>query len=97
MVMKLYKFRQNNSGGSFTSPAISVYIQADNANEANDIALGHDIYFNGVEEEYDCDHPDKESASRRSRRVATSWNQGESFRCSLCSRSHNVFGSRRRA
>jgi len=53
--MKLYQFRQNNTGGSFTGPAISVYIEADNAEDANNIALDNDIYFDGVDEDMDCE------------------------------------------
>lgn len=42
-----FSYRQNNSGGVFCKPAITVYIQANNASEANDIAEIHGLYFGG--------------------------------------------------
>lgn len=32
-----YRFRQNNSGGSFTNPARHIYVEADSEDEARDI------------------------------------------------------------
>ena len=46
-----YVYRQNNSGGSFLPPAVNVIVEADNAAEADTIADGVGIYFNG---EGDC-------------------------------------------
>lgn len=47
-----YKYRQNNSGGSFGLPAIEVYIEADSAEEANARAEAETgIYFDN---EDDC-------------------------------------------
>jgi len=50
-----YHYSQNNSGGSFTSPAIHVIIEAKSAREANDKAESIGLYFNGVFEGFDCD------------------------------------------
>lgn len=53
--MKLYRYRQNNSGGGHTGPAISVYIEADSADEANRIAeQTQDMYFDD-DYEIDCE------------------------------------------
>ena len=52
-----YKFRQNNSGGWFEvddQVAITVFIEANSAEEANQIAQQHGIYFDGVRDEKDC-------------------------------------------
>lgn len=43
-----YVYRQNNSGGSFRTPAISVIVEADNATEADTIAETVGIYFDGA-------------------------------------------------
>ena len=51
--MKWFKFRQNNSGGSFVGTPL-VFIKAYNAEHANDIAQGQGIYFNGVADGIDC-------------------------------------------
>jgi hypothetical protein len=54
---KFYTFRQNNSGGSFRrddSVNHYVIIEATSAEHANIIAEEKGIYFNGVEEGYDC-------------------------------------------
>lgn len=53
-----YTFSQNNSGGDFDiddKVAEWVIIEADSADEANDIAEGVGIYFDGCENGYDCD------------------------------------------
>lgn len=55
-----YRFRQNNSGGSFTyneglGISVNVIIEADNAYEANATAESLGIYFNGCDEGLDCD------------------------------------------
>lgn len=52
-----YTFRQNNSGGKFEiDKSIKHYIivEADNAKEANTFAEYLGIYFDGVEDGYDC-------------------------------------------
>lgn len=56
--MKLYHFRQNNSGGSFDCDLIlcqSVIIEAESAEEANAKAIQLGIYFDGVDEGGDCE------------------------------------------
>ena len=55
-----YRFRQNNSGGSFdidpsTGLGVSVYIEADSPDQANTIAEDIGIYFNGCEDGHDCE------------------------------------------
>jgi len=53
-----YKFDQNNSGGSFHSDedvAQYVFIEAYSAKEANQIAEGVGIYFDGCRDGMDCD------------------------------------------
>ena len=52
--MSYFKFRQNNSGGAFAGTPL-VFVQADNAADANSIAKDHGIYFNGVADGVDCD------------------------------------------
>ena len=52
--MSYFKFRQNNSGGAFCGTPL-VFIQADNADDANRIAQDNGIYFNGVADGVDCD------------------------------------------
>ena len=51
--MSFYTFRQNNSGGAFSLPAINVSVEADSADEANDIAESHGVYFDD-DYEVDC-------------------------------------------
>lgn len=48
-----FTFIQNNSGGYFVGEQF-VIIEADYAQEANDIALLHGIYFDGVDNGIDC-------------------------------------------
>ena len=43
-----YVYRQNNSGGSFRPPAVDVIVEADSAAEADTIAEGVGIYFDGA-------------------------------------------------
>jgi hypothetical protein len=54
--MKLYwfEFDQNNSGGSFVGPE-TVWVQAPNADAANDIAEDHGVYFDGCAYDRDCE------------------------------------------
>lgn len=40
-----YQFDQNNSGGSFSDPAIHVFVEADSAEEANSQAQLHGLSF----------------------------------------------------
>jgi hypothetical protein len=43
--MSYWRYRQNNSGGRFTEPAIIVWVEADTDTEANQIAKKNGIYF----------------------------------------------------
>lgn len=43
-----FNFRQNNSGGRFCEPAINVWVEAHNAEEANKRAGDVGIYFDGA-------------------------------------------------
>ena len=52
--MSYFKFRQNNSFGHFVGTPL-VFVQADNAADANSIAQDHGVYFNGVADGIDCD------------------------------------------
>ena len=55
--MKIFRFRQNNSGGRFVindEVSVVVYIYANNANEANAKAELVGIYFDGCEKGIDC-------------------------------------------
>lgn len=55
---KLFRFRQNNSGGNFIvndTVDVNVVIEAESADQANEIATRYlGIYFNGVDNERDC-------------------------------------------
>lgn len=56
--MSFFKFRQNNSGGSFDiddKVTIAVWIEADSFDEANAKAESIGIYFDGCESGMDCD------------------------------------------
>lgn len=50
-----YTFRQNNSGGSWHTPAITVIVEANTAREANERAETAGVYFNGVMSGQDCE------------------------------------------
>ena len=50
-----YTFRQNNSGGSFIGPAITVIIEADGVDDANARAEKLGLYFDGCADGRDCD------------------------------------------
>lgn len=52
--MSYFKFRQNNSFGHFVGTPL-VFVQADNADDANRIAQDNGVYFNGVADGIDCD------------------------------------------
>ena len=49
-----YNFRQNNSGGSFSGPALNVIVEAWNAEDANSRAESVGLYFNGCGMGFDC-------------------------------------------
>ena len=51
--MPFYLYDQNNSGGFFTSPQL-VVVYAENAEEANELAERHGVYFDGCETGTDC-------------------------------------------
>lgn len=58
--MKFYEFDQNNSGGGFVIDeevgiGPRVWIQAFDANEANVIAERLGLYFDGVDDDMDCE------------------------------------------
>ena len=53
--MPFYEYNQNNSGGSFTGPAMYVLVEANNADEANYRAEQNGLYFNGCDAGLDCD------------------------------------------
>lgn len=53
--MALFQFRQNNSGGVWIGPK-NVIVQADSADQANQIAQDQgSVYFDGVADGIDCD------------------------------------------
>ena len=57
---KYFEFTQNNYGGSFVIDDVRglgprVWIEAKNADDANSRAEGIGIYFNGCEDDIDCD------------------------------------------
>jgi hypothetical protein len=57
-----YTFNQNNSGGSFDFNAASgishyVIVEADSVDEANSLARGIGLYFNGADSEWGPDCP----------------------------------------
>ena len=58
--MAFYEFSQNNSGGSFDHDrdagiGYRVWIEANNADQANDLAEGIGLYFDGCDTGMDCD------------------------------------------
>lgn len=55
---KLYEYRQNNTFGSFIEDeqvAHYVIIEAENPEEADDIAMSKGIYFDGCDDGLDCE------------------------------------------
>lgn len=52
--MTYYTYRQNNSGGSFTTPAINLVVKADSKEQAEVIALANGVYFDPMFE-VDCE------------------------------------------
>lgn len=53
--MPFYTFDQNSSGGGYAAPANYVIIEAASADEANVLAKGVGIYFDGVKDGWDCE------------------------------------------
>lgn len=54
---KFFEFNQNNSGGSFVTDkqlCHRLFIEADNGDEACEIAEGMGVYFDGCSKGYDC-------------------------------------------
>jgi hypothetical protein len=51
---KWYRFDQNNSGGSFSQPALNIIVKARNGDEANQIAQDVGVYFD-PEFQIDCE------------------------------------------
>lgn len=49
-----FHFSQNNSGGSFDAPYEDIIIEANNYKQANALAKDEGVYFDGVEDGYDC-------------------------------------------
>lgn len=45
--MSFFTFHQNNSGGSWSRPAINMIIEANSAREANGLAEEYGAYFDG--------------------------------------------------
>ncbi len=55
---KFFLYSQNNSGGFFDqldNGSHDLIVEANTANEANDIATEYGIYFNGCDSGADCD------------------------------------------
>jgi hypothetical protein len=49
-----YSFRQNNSGGRFQGPANTVWVEADSAEEANNIFTTLDNCYFDPDFQFDC-------------------------------------------
>lgn len=52
--MAFYTYSQNNSGGFFCDPAKYVIIEANSADEADQIAEDNGLYFDGCMDGRDC-------------------------------------------
>lgn len=52
--MPYFEYHQNNSGGVFRGPAITVIVKAKNAEKANKKAKEVGLYFNGCRKGIDC-------------------------------------------
>ena len=53
--MKFYRFHQNNTGGSFDGEmGYDLWIEAESAKMANEIAQENGVYFNGCDSGVDC-------------------------------------------
>lgn len=53
--MKFFTYSQNNSLGKFKAPALFVIVEAANADDANKRAVDAGLYFDGVDDGFDCD------------------------------------------
>ena len=53
-MLRWWHYRQNNSGGSFTGPAINVYVQAETRKQANKLAKEQGLYWHGCQKGKDC-------------------------------------------
>ena len=51
---KMYVFEQNNNHGWYFEPAQVVLVLAKSAEEANEIATEHGVYFDGIKSGKDC-------------------------------------------
>ena len=51
---KMYVFEQNNNHGWYFEPAQLVLVLAKSAEEANEIAVEHGVYFDGIKQGIDC-------------------------------------------
>ena len=50
-----FYFGQNNSGSFYKSPAIYIFVEADTAEQANEVAASIEgVYFDGVSDGIDC-------------------------------------------
>ena len=53
--LKFFDYRQNNSGGLWTSPYLVVLAQASSAKEADDrVERDAGVYFDGCQQDIDC-------------------------------------------
>lgn len=52
--MSIYRYRQNNTGGSFIGP-VNIDVEASSPGEADEKALTLGIYFDGIDKGLDCD------------------------------------------
>jgi hypothetical protein len=58
MEARFYEFRQNNSGGSFdvdNNVCKWMFIEANDCEQANELAQNLGVYFNGCDSGLDCD------------------------------------------
>lgn len=53
--MTFFRFDQNNTGGAYIEPAKFLFVEANDWREAEDIAMDHGVYFDGVHEGIDCE------------------------------------------
>lgn len=50
-----YGYDQNNSGGTYSTPIIQLWVEADSPQEADQLAQRHGVYFDGVDLGLDCE------------------------------------------
>jgi hypothetical protein len=53
--MTFFRFDQNNAGGFYIEPARFLFVEADNLEEAERLAVDHGVYFDGVRQGIDCE------------------------------------------